>query len=413
MYSNTERGSLNTTSTVTMFRNMVTLHSRDTIARMQRLLNNLDALLITNPTNIRYLTGFTGAAPEEREAYCLVTQDKLFLFTNALYREKVIPLTRKPGGLKRLNLLASKGLTFIETSREEPFATKLAEILKKTKCIRLGFEENNLTVAELGKLDKELTGITLIPTQSKIEDVRMIKRNDEIVDIRAAAKLTDQCFDFILGKIKIGVTETDIAWEIESFIRTHGASLAFSPIVAFGKNSSMPHYQPVDSCKLTADSLILLDFGARVNGYCSDMTRMVFIGKPKDEWRRAYQTVLSAQQAALNYLIGPGPVTHAQGRALNSQLLGGEADSIARGVIGKAGFSPYPHSLGHGVGLDIHEAPRLTMKKDEVLKPGMVVTFEPGVYIESQYGIRIEDLILLKNDSIEILSKSPKEIIVL
>lgn len=382
-------------------------------------LSDLDALLITNPTNIRYLTGFGGVAPEEREAYCLVTQDKLFLFTNALYREEVIPLTRKPRGLKRLNLLASKGLTFIEISREEPFATKLAEILKKTKCVRLGFEENNLTVAELGKLDKELTGITLVPTQSKIEDVRMIKRNDEIVDIRAAAKLTDQCFDFILGKIKIGVTESEVAWEIESYIRKCGAQLAFSPIVAFGKNTSQPHYQPSsrNSSRLRSNDIILLDFGARVNGYCSDMTRMMFIGKPKDEWRRAYQTVFEAQNAALDYL-------RTQGRTLSSQLSGSMADRIAREIIVKAGLPPYPHSLGHGVGLDIHEIPRLIARKDRILPkpqpwkdaillPGMVVTVEPAIYIEEEYGIRIEDLILLKNEGIEALSNSPKEMIIL
>lgn len=345
---------------------------------------NLGAFLITNPTNIRYLTGFIGAAPEERESYLLVTKTQTFLFTNALYL----------GQAKNTNA------TVIEISRDEPFAKKLAETFQGN---RLGFEENNLTVAEYHKIMHVHKNVMLVPTQGRIEKLRMIKREDEIKNIRAAAKLTDQCFDFILEKIKPGVTEGIIAWEIESFIKTHGSQLAFSPIVAFGKNSSMPHYQPAESCKLTADSLILLDFGAKVNGYCSDMTRTVFIGKPETKWVTAYETVLAAQQKALECLTGPGPVTRS----------GTIADRLARKAIKKANFPTYSHSLGHGVGLDIHETPRLTIKKDQELKANMVVTVEPGIYIEGQYGVRIEDLILLKEDGIEILSKSKKEMIIL
>lgn len=372
------------------------------------LLNGINALLITNPTNIRYLTGFIGAADNEREAHVLLTPDQAFLFTNALYRKE----GKELASLKRLNLLGTKGLTFIEISREEPFAKKLAETFQGN---RLGFEENDLTVAEYNKLKKELKNTTCIPTQGRIEELRMIKRDDEIENIRTAAKLTDQCFDFILKKIKPGVSENKIALEIESFIKTRGAQLAFSPIVAFGKNTSQPHYQPnskmrpFDSAQgeqdasLNNSNVVLLDFGARVNGYCSDMTRVVFVGKPKDEWRRAYETVLAAQQTALEYLTGSRPVTRS-GRA---------ADRLARGIIQKAGFPPYPHSLGHGVGLDIHEAPRLTIKKDQELKANIVITVEPGIYVEGSYGIRIEDLVLLKEDGIEILSTSKKEIIIL
>lgn len=371
------------------------------------ILKDLDALLITNPTNIRYLTGFVGAAPEEREAYMLLTRSQAYLFTNPLYRQEAKNLT----SFKRLNLLGTKGLTFIETSHEHPFAKKLADILKRLnpakqsltlKNFRLGFEENDLTVAEYEKLKKELNEINLVPTQRRIEKLRMIKRKDEIENIRTAAKLTDQCFDFILKKIKPGVSENKIALEIESFIKTRGAQLAFSPIVAFGKNTSQPHYRTSD-VRLRTQDIILLDFGARVNGYCSDMTRVVFVRKPKDEWRRAYETILTAQQTALEYLTGPGPVTPS-GRA---------ADRLARGVIRKAGFPTYPHSLGHGVGFDIHETPRLTIKKDQELKATMVVTVEPGIYIEGEYGVRIEDLVLLKRDTIEILSQSSKSIITL
>ncbi|MEK9143512.1 MAG: Xaa-Pro peptidase family protein [Patescibacteria group bacterium] len=352
---------------------------------VQKLLNSINSLLITNPTNIRYVTGFEGSAPEEREAYVLLTKKQTFLFTNSLYREKTKTL---------------KGVTVVEISREEPFARKLAEALTGPGPVnRLGFEENNLTVAEYHKIMEVHKNVMLVPTQGRVEELRMIKREDEIENIRKAAKITDECFEFILKKIKPGINESEIAWEIEAFIRARSAQLAFSPIVAFGKNTSQPHYKTSDVGLRTSD-IILVDFGARVNGYCSDMTRTVFVGKPEDEWKRAYETVLTAQQKALGYLTGPGPVTS-------------RADKIARKVIQNTGFPTYPHSHGHGVGLDIHEAPRLTVKKDQILKPNMVITVEPGIYIEGQYGVRLEDLILLKEDGIEIVSKSNKEMIIL
>ena len=365
----------------------------------------------------------------ERESYVLLTKDTVYLFTNGLYKEVALKLsnpTNKPIKLP---------INFVEISREKPIGKELARLTRTVLVKKLGFEENDLTVAEYNKLKQQLKGITLVPTTNRIEELRMIKREDEIENIRAAAKLTDQCFTFILSKLtptsakasagKAGVTESEIAWEIEAFFHKRGATLAFSPIVAFGKNSSQPHYiaPKGGSTPARSNDIVLLDFGARVNGYCSDMTRVVFIGKPKDEWKRAYETVLAAQQAVLEYLTGSRPVNkyRAQGRALSSQLSGSSADRIAREVIRKAGFPPYPHSLGHAVGLDVHEAPRLKAWKDRILPkwkdaillPGMVVTVEPGVYIEEQYGIRIEDLILLKQDNIEVLSKSPTDIIVL
>ncbi len=381
------------------------------------LFDRLDALLITNPTNIRYLTGFEGSAPEEREAYVLLTASQTFLFTNALYLEQA----------------KKTKATVVEISREDPFAKKLGDVLKRShlakpqgetlKEIRLGFEETDLTVAEYHKIMHVHKNVMLVPTTGRVEELRMIKRRDEIENIRAAAKLTDQCFKFLLKKIKPGVTEAAIAWEIESFIRTRGAKLAFSPIAAFGKNASQPHYQPKSSLKrprllrLKKQDIVLLDFGAKVNGYCSDMTRVVFVGNPKDESRRAYETVLAAQQAALNYLNSPCPPLNIRGgwprQAWPGGVTGARADRIARTLIEKAGFPPYPHSLGHGVGLDIHEAPRLTIKKDTILKPNMVITVEPGIYVEGSYGIRIEDLVLLKQDGIELLSKSKKEMIIL
>ncbi len=370
--------------------------------------HSIETLFITNPTNIRYITGFVGVG-RERESYLLLAKDIVYLFTNSLYLEQARRLTRD--------------LRIIEISRENPIAGELKRILRRlnpakqgSTLMKIGFEEADLTVAEYNKLKQELKGVTLVPTKNRIEKRRMIKREDEIENIRAAAKLTDQCFTFILSKLTPGVEEGEIAWEIESFFRECGATLAFSPIVGFGENTSQPHYlssavpqrlnPAMQGSTLMKTDIVLLDFGARVNGYCSDMTRVVFVGKPKDEWKRAYQTVLEAQQAALEYL-------RAQGRALNSQLSGSTTDKIARQVIKKAGFPPYPHSLGHAVGLDIHEPPRLSVKKDETLKPGMVITVEPGVYVEGSFGIRIEDLVLITDNGITILSKSSKSMTIL
>lgn len=367
------------------------------IPMIQRVSKNLDALLITNPTNIRYLTGFVGAAPEERESYLLITNTQAFLFTNSLYIEQAKTLALLNCYIVIL-LKTKKTLEIVEISRENPIGKQLAIIVKQLKIRKLGFEEKDLTVAELRKLEKELKGITLVPTSERIEKLRMIKREGEIENIRKAAKLTDQCFTSIFPKLTPGVEERKIAWEIEKFIKERGAELAFSPIVAFGKNTSQPHYVTGNS-QLTTNNLILLDFGARINGYCSDMTRLVFIGNPRDEWKQAYAAVLRAQMQALEALL--------------TKRSGAQLDRLARRAIKQAGFPVYPHSLGHSVGLAIHETPRLTVKKDTKLKAGMVFTIEPAVYKEGQYGIRIEDLILLKKNGIEILSKSPKGIIVL
>lgn len=357
-----------------------------------KILRNLDALLITNPTNIRYLTGFVGAAPEEREAYCLITQEQIFLFTNALYLEQSRNL--KP----QISMTKQDTMMVVEISREKSLSKELAKLTSDLSIKKLGFEETDLTVAEYHKIKHVLKNVRLVPTKGRVEELRMIKRDDEIENIRHAAKLTDQCFDFILGKLRPGVTEGEVAWAIESFIRTRGASFAFSPIVAFRKNSSMPHYAQcqMSNAKCQMNDIVLMDFGSRVNGYCSDMTRVVFVGKPKNEWIKTYETVHEAQRKALEYLT--------------QQRSGATADRIAQDVIKKAGYPVYPHSLGHGVGLDIHEAPRLTVKKDTILKPNMVITIEPAIYIEGTYGIRIEDLVLLKSNGIEILSQSPKDI---
>ena len=357
-------------------------------------LDAINALLITDPVNIRYLTGFVGAAPEEREAYCLLAQNNLFLFTNALYIEQAKNLKSQIPNLK------SKKLQVIEISREDPLSKKLQILTAELNIKTLGFEEINLSYAEYRKLIGELPNVKLVGTQNRIEARRQIKRDNEVAVIRKAAQITDACFGFILGKLKPGVTESEIAWEIESFCRRNGATSAFSPIAAFGKNSSMPHYGGENNAKLTNNQIVLLDFGARYDGYCSDMTRMVFVGKPNNEWKTAYAALLEAQQKALDLLAG-------------GERSGAKLDEAARQILTKHNLPLYPHSLGHGVGLAIHESPRLSYKKDIALKSGMAITIEPGVYIEGQFGIRIEDLVYIGDNGMEILSQSPKTLTII
>ncbi|MCX6794238.1 MAG: Xaa-Pro peptidase family protein [Candidatus Gottesmanbacteria bacterium] len=335
-------------------------------------------LLVTNPANIRYLTGFAGV--ENRDAYVLLTKNKTYFFTNSLYLEQ------------------AKALAPILISEEQPISLALKDLCEKLKIKKLGFEEKNLTVAELEKLKNVLDGVTLVPTRDRIEKLRQIKRPDEITNIKKACAITDSCFNFIIKKLKIGVTENIVAWEIETFFRKNNATSAFSPIVAFGKNTSMPHHQSGTrpGLELEGPALILLDFGAKINGYCADMTRVVFIGKPKDEWLRAYDTVMEAQKRALDLLTA-------------GERSGAKLDEAARGVITKANLPPYPHSLGHTIGLEVHDGLRLTIKKDETLLPGMVFSIEPGVYLAGRYGIRIEDLVRLTDTGIEVLTRSPND----
>ncbi len=349
------------------------------------MLQDIDALLVTNPTIIRNLTGFMGVAPEEREGYVLKTTDKTYLFTNALYVEQAKTLPN---------------VEVIPISRETPLSTELMRLTSKLRMKSMGFEDDNLTVAEFTKLKQMLTDVKFIPTRNRVEDMRMIKRRDEIENIKLAAKITDQCFNYIKKRLRPGITESRLAWEIESFFKVKAGGNAFSPIVAFNEHSSMPHYESRGNSPLRKGSLILLDFGAKVNGYCADMTRVVFIGIPKPEWVTAYQVVLAANEKAIALLK----------QGVRS---GAELDTAAKSVITQAGLPIYPHSLGHAVGLDIHEAPRLSVAKNEDLKPDMAVTIEPGVYIEGSYGIRIEDLVLLTAKGIEVLSKSPKAITIL
>lgn len=343
---------------------------------------NLDAIFITNQHNVSYLTGFQSLTPNEREGYFLITSQKSFLLTFPTYFG-----------------LYKNGESFFTTlniTLDKTLHQHINEITTKEKVKKIGIEKENLTISEYNSLKNKIL-LEFLETEKIVEKFRIIKDSIEISNIRKAAKITDQAFSFIKSKLKKGVTEKDLAIEIEHYIKIHADDIAFSPIVAFNQNAAIPHYLPENIQHLTNNSLILLDFGAKVDGYCSDMTRVVFLGKPKSEWINIYNTVLQSQILALE--------------SLKTNIASCIPDNIAREYIKKSGYPVYPHGLGHGVGLAIHEAPRLRIDNKETLAENMVVTVEPGIYLQDDCGIRIEDLVVLKSNGIEILSKSSKSLI--
>lgn len=357
---------------------------------------NLDALFVTNPVNIQYISGFTGVAPLERESFLLVTRREVYLFTYPLYRETAELLV-----IQRQSSSLGTPLRLIILSKENPIQKAVSKIALLGKLKSIGYEEKNLTVYELHKLETETRGIRLTATNDCVEILRETKRADELASIRKAARLTDECLVTLIPFLRPGVTESFIVSAIESFFRNHQAENAFAPIVAFGKNTSLPHYglSHVSQTKLAKNDIVLIDFGAKVDGYCADMTRMVFAGTPKPEWMSAYEAVLAANTKAIAMLA-------------SGERNGATLDAAAREVIAETNLPFYPHSLGHGVGLAVHERPRLTVAHAQQLTPNMAVTIEPGVYIPGAFGIRIEDLILVKKIKIDILSLSDKALLI-
>ncbi|EKD85098.1 MAG: hypothetical protein ACD_38C00086G0018 [uncultured bacterium] len=346
----------------------------------------LDAIWICDVSNITYLTGFSNFSKEEREAYLLIGKDFQFIITDARYSEAV----RKE--IPHLKLF--------ERSHQNP-TEKLFESLKN-KIKVLGIEEDELTVLEYKSLKKHFKKTK----HFNLKTNRLIKTPEEIKKIEKACKLGDLAFKYILKKIRTGISEKELAYELEKFIKENGAELSFPSIVAFGKNSSVPHHQ-TGNTKLEEKhgQFVLLDFGVKLENYCSDMTRTVFFGKPSKEQQKIYETVLSAQQKAVDYI----------NKTLKSgkKIWASKVDIAARDYIISKGFPTIPHSLGHGIGLEVHEHPSLSPKSKEDLKSGMVFSIEPGIYIPNLGGVRIEDLFVLENQQLRALTGSSKALIII
>ncbi len=345
-------------------------------ARLKRLVEdfsrhkNIDALLITNDSNIRYLTHFPAS-----ESWLLVTKSKAFYITDSRY------LLEARQGLKGITVKQYKQMPCV----------MLCELSKQYKIKRLGFDERHTSFALWKKL-KEFCprNCKLIPATGLVEELREIKDAQEINQVRECLKLHFKAIDLMKKVVRPGLKERDIALELERFVKSHGAEFSFSPIIASGSNSCYPHARVTDRV-IRDNEVVLMDFGIDLNGYKSDLTRNFFLGRIVPRARQVFDALTLAQREAIR-LIKPG-------------ISCAEVDAQARKVLRKFGLAKYfGHSLGHGVGLDIHEAPRLSSQSKSMLEAGMIVTVEPGVYIPHQFGIRVEDMVLVTKEGCEVLS---------
>ncbi|MDF2856206.1 MAG: Xaa-Pro dipeptidase [Neobacillus sp.] len=340
--------------------------------------HEIDGLLITSPYNRRYMTNFTGSA-----GVVLISAEKAQFITDFRYIEQ-----------------ASKqcqGFEIVKFSGTIP--EEVARQAKKLGIQNLGFEEDYLTFSTYNTYKTEFEG-KLVPISGLIEKLRLIKTDAEIKILKVAADIADAAFKHILDFIRPGKTELEVSNELEFFMRRAGATASsFDTIVASGYRSALPHGVASDKVIETGD-FVTLDYGAYYNGYVSDITRTVAVGNPDAKLKEIYDIVLEAQLKGMAG-IKPG-------------ITGKEADALTRDYITEKGYGEYfGHSTGHGIGLEVHEGPGLSMRSDITLESGMVVTCEPGIYIEGLGGVRIEDDLLLTKDHNESLTHSTKELIIL
>jgi Xaa-Pro aminopeptidase len=337
----------------------------------------LDAILITDPANRRYLSGFTGSA-----GVLIISQDRAMLATDFRYYEQV----------------ERQAPQFELVKIKDKFVTLLPDLVDELGVHRLGFESKNVTVDMHQDLADALPdGVEFVATSDVVEGQRAVKDEDELATLQRAITLADAAYAHIADFMRPGMTEGQVAWELESFMRTHGAQkVAFDIIVAAGPNGAMPHARASGRI-VQAGEPVVMDLGAVVDGYCSDLTRTVALGDADGRYQEVYEVVLHAQQAAIQG-IRPG-------------MMGQEADAIARQVIAEAGYKDaFGHGLGHGVGLVVHEKPGVGRLSDkDVLQPGMVFSVEPGIYLPGKFGVRIEDLVVLREDGPQVLSQAAKE----
>ncbi len=345
---------------------------------------NMDAVLITDASNLYYYTGFTGG-------------DGIYLcFANASNQGMVITDSRYYEQVE----LECKGLTLVPLENRK-YSEVIRDIIADRACEHLRMAvEDTMQLSQYLRFCEVCNDCSFEPTGDAIMQSRMVKDEDEISLITKAEAIGDAAFSHILSWIKPGVSERELSLELEYFMKKQGASkLSFDTIVASGPNASMPHAQVTDR-KIQQGDFVTLDFGCVYQGYCSDMTRTIAIGKITDEMRKVYKIVLEANLRAMDCIR--------EGVACN------EIDKAARGFIADAGYGKYfGHGLGHGVGLDIHEEPRFSPKCDVITKENMVITNEPGIYIPGQFGVRIEDLVVVKKDGCDILSHSDKNLIMI
>ena len=341
---------------------------KERVDKLRALLE--EPLIVTAPANVRYLTGFVSS-----NCSLLVDQDKVQLFTDFRYAEAARQVP---------------DVEFVQAPRET--IKHMADELTG----RYGFESTNLTYFAYEQLRDG--GLDLVPRVGLVEQLRIVKDADELDRIRRAAAVTDAVYAALAEEPFVGRTERDVAWRMNELFHEHGADApAFESIVAAGPNGARPHAHPTDRV-IEAGTTVVVDAGAMVDGYCADCTRTFATGPLPAELQRAYDVCLEAQLRALD--------------ATKAGVDGPTADAAARDVIAEAGFGEkFGHGLGHGVGIDVHEAPRLAQTSTDTLAERNVVTIEPGIYLEGEGGIRIEDLVVVTDGGPEILSSYTKELV--
>jgi len=344
-------------------------------ARLAELVarEGLDLIVVTDLVNVRYLTGFAGT-----NGACVVGQSERIFLTDFRYVERAA--TEVGAGWER-------------PAAERELTPQLAALLRG----RVGFEDAKLSVRSRRKLDDVVADdVELVPAGDLVEELRAVKDESEVARIAAAAELADEVYRWALERGLRGRAEREVARACEARIRELGAEPSFPPIVAAGANGALPHAEPGER-EIGAGELVVFDMGAELDGYCSDCTRTFATGEPGEEAREVYELVRAAQEAALDG-VRPG-------------VSGRDADAVARQLIAAGGHGErFGHGLGHGVGLEVHEGPRLAITSDDELRAGNVVTVEPGVYVQGRFGVRIEDLVVVDADRSRNLSGLGKEL---
>jgi Xaa-Pro aminopeptidase len=342
--------------------------------RLERALAEaeLDCYLVTDLTNVRYLTGFTGT-----NGACVCAPGARLFLTDFRYTERA---AAEVEGWETLTI-------------GNDWLAGIAERLQG----QAGFEDDQVSVRLLGKLKEKLgEGTEMVAAGGKVSELRRVKDDEELATIAEASKLADEAWTYALERGLAGRPERVVARATEARIRELGGDPSFPAIVAAGPNGALPHAEPGER-KIGRGELVVFDMGAKIDGYCSDGTRTFATGEPGEEARAVYEVARRAQQAALE--------------AIRAGIKGEDVDTAARWLIDEAGYGErFGHALGHGVGLEVHEGPRLSQRSDDVLAPGEVVTVEPGIYLPGKLGVRIEDFVVVEEDGLRNLSSLPKEL---
>jgi len=338
--------------------------------------NNIDAMLITNSLNRRYLSGFDGSS-----GVLLIGHDQAYLVTDFRYIEQA----------------KEQAAQFAVERWQDDLIKSLVPLIEKAGWTKLGFESKDAVYATYQEMAEKLP-VDMIPLEDVVENLRMVKSDQELKVLSQGAQILDQAFDYICSIIKPGMMERDLALELEIYLLRQGAEeTSFRFIVASGERGAMPH--GLASTKvMKKGELVTIDFGAVFDSYATDMTRTLSLGKADQRQREIYNLVREGQQKAAD-AVKPG-------------LKGSELDAVARNLFDQAGYAQYfGHGLGHGVGLETHELPVLNSKSKTILQPGMVITIEPGIYIPGWGGVRIEDMVAVTDRGGDVLTKSAKQLI--